>query len=120
MLVNTGRSKTAAFALLIFAYVLTGTLQYEIEESSVWYRPSHFLYVFLVLVVLVTLADPKAQSNSRKGITGLGLTVLAGGLLWISELAFDFRLGFFTAVAVYLIPGALYGVYSYVHGRAQS
>ena len=111
---RTERRIPVAFAALILTCVFTSALQYEVEKSSVWYRPAHFLYVYLLIAVLCALADSRGRSKNRRGVKILGLTALGGVFLWASELVFDFRLGYFTAPLAYLIPAAIYEVHHLV------
>ena len=103
------------FIALVFFLNGSG-LGFDVDVSSIWHRPYHFLYPFLFLAfwVLLDFVDSEIPRHQKRvDLVGLGLAVVMAGLLWTAESAFDFRAGNWVALAVYFIPTVLYHFMAY-------
>lgn len=108
--------------LMVFVSLFFVFLDFRrtVDEPSIWYRPAHFSYPFLIMMAatVASISDPRVRWKwNLEELLAVGLTVLMAGLLWMTELAFDFRAGNWTALAIYFSPTFVCGTALHLRRR---
>ena len=94
-----------AFSLAVWMLPLTKTWD-RLDEyvTPTFYRPAHFLWFVAFAVVASHIWTRPRFTWNRQDKLYTGGFFLVAGVLWATELGFDFRLGHWSALAVYCIP----------------